>query len=447
MIDWFRLILAVGLIFLIGYFISLLLLKEEKNQFFLWFGLGTGFISLQLFIISWLGFKFNLYNLFLPWFCFILIVGWTKRKILFASEKPNRARKWKWIEIILMLMILLSVGLVGFNALFLPMHEWDAIAIWGYKAKVLFQEPIKNSGYFLDLSKSYSHLNYPLLLPFTEVWFYSILGRVDDRLVKIIFPLLFISLSGLLYHAQRRFFSRCHCLLFTAMFVSLPTILSRAHLADADLALAFFYSVGAIYLYLWIRNPSQDYIIISSFFSAFASLTKNEGLGLLLINIFVLIVFIFFNRNKQRLKQLALSFLIVILVSSPWLIFSAKIPKTHENYLAQLTTGNILANLNRIPIIAGGFLRTILDPGHWNILWILLLVVIILQIKTTFKPPTVYLFGLLVLPLLLYGAIYVITPWEVHWLMKWSLNRLLIHVALLVVFLVSHQVAEFRILK
>ena len=186
---------------------------------------------------------------------------------------------------------------------------------------------------------------------------------------------------------------------------------------------------------------------MASFFSGFAALTKNEGLGLLLINTFVIIVFTFFNRDKQRVKHLLFFFLIAILVISPWLIFSLHIPKTHENYLAQLTATNLLGNLNRVPNIARGFLKLMLNPRVWNITWILLLGMIILQMKTMVKPPTVYLLALFVLQLLMYGAIYVVAPWEINWLIKCSLNRLLIHAAPLAVFLVSNQVAEFKILS
>jgi len=45
--------------------------------------------------------------------------------------------------------------------------EWDAFAIWGFKAKVLTHEALRPTpAYFHDLTLSYSHLDYPLMVPF-----------------------------------------------------------------------------------------------------------------------------------------------------------------------------------------------------------------------------------------------------------------------------------------
>ena len=64
-------------------------------------------------------------------------------------------------------LTLLALGVVLINAVSTPLQEWDAFAIWGLKAKVLFHAALRPIPlYFHDLSLSYSHLDYPLLVPF-----------------------------------------------------------------------------------------------------------------------------------------------------------------------------------------------------------------------------------------------------------------------------------------
>ena len=67
-------------------------------------------------------------------------------------------------------------------ALSSPLVEWDAFAIWGFKAKVLVHEALRPApAYFHDLTLSYSHLDYPLMVPFLTAGAYAAMGTLMTR--------------------------------------------------------------------------------------------------------------------------------------------------------------------------------------------------------------------------------------------------------------------------
>ena len=97
---------------------------------------------------------------------------------------------WDWLWIGLL-------GLVFLYALpraaLYPMWAWDAVATWGCKARIFY------SARGLDLTCIDAHNYYPNLLPLLLSYLYFALGRVNDSLVNVIFPLWGALLLGLLY--------------------------------------------------------------------------------------------------------------------------------------------------------------------------------------------------------------------------------------------------------
>ena len=68
----------------------------------------------------------------------------------------------------------------------------DSFAIWVFKAKIVFTEPLRPvPAALLNPGLSYSHQDYPLNLPMLVAGVFATLGRVDDLASKrLLFPLI-----------------------------------------------------------------------------------------------------------------------------------------------------------------------------------------------------------------------------------------------------------------
>ena len=459
-----KLTLSVLAIYLIGYALLKFVLPDAKRHFAeklaLSFGLGGGAISLVSVLMFHARVALNLTNLLFI-FC-PLVIGflYMERKSLFRRNLSEPSihtplvflpKDLSVLEIFLIIIIVVSIGLVSFQALFKPMFTYDALSIWALKARIFFKEQTIFTDDFYNSDRLHYHPRYPLLIPLVENWIYNCLGCVNDRLVKIIFPLFYFSLISVFYSTQRRLFSRRHSLIFTALLATIPAFVrsdkgGAAFSGYADVPLAFFYTTSVIHLFFWMKYRKREDIIISAIFSGLAMFTKDEGLGLFVITVFCLSIFVLFNSKKEIIKQNIKSFsvyiIIPILIILPWLIISTGMPtfSEEENYPGRLTMSAIIGNFSRAPTISSSFCKEFLDIKRWNILWILSGIAVIGSFRLILKSPIKYIFLILLLDFTMFVLVYIITPWDVKELISCSMTRLIIQIAPLAVFLSAYQI-------
>ncbi len=447
MVDLIIAMMALAVILVIGYLLAAFILPNgisgPAELLAVSFGMGTGLIYTQMFIVSWLGYALSFSGLLIILSAdvvLLLVFGLKKAKLIAAKLRATEYPRLNLTETILLTVILANLLLIFIDALSLPMNSWDAIAIWSFKAKILYREPIRYSAYFSDPTKSYSHPDYPLLVPFIQSYIYRFLGSVDDRLARIIFPCFFLFLLLSVYSAVTNSASRKYGLFFTALLATAPCVVSDSSSGYVDVALAFYYFSMAAYLYLWMKKGSTEYIVLSALFSALAVCTKNEGMGLFLVGSAVIVLFNIVNLKKDNLKQLACYLATALAVMSPWLIFRRQITVIQEDYFSRLSLPIILHNAERIRVILTSFIREFINVNTWNVLWLIAALVILLSFRHVLRAPVVYLLLLLVMHLGMYILIYVITPWNIEVLIPSTLTRLLIHVAPVAMLLSSELV-------
>ena len=121
---------------------------------------------------------------------------------------PSRAKRTTYFEITMLSMIGAAGFLVLLDALSQPLLSFDARAIWGMKARVIFSYGQIYGEDFFDPYRLHAKQRYPLGIPLAQSFVYHMVGEVDDRLGKIIFPGFFLALCLSFYAALRQFFSR-----------------------------------------------------------------------------------------------------------------------------------------------------------------------------------------------------------------------------------------------
>jgi len=415
------------------------------------FGFGLVILTITLFILSLCGVKPT------PWLglaeaiCLLGIVIATRRDSLrdwLPQEGDREARKRLRIwEGTLFAFVIAIFFVVSAASSLEPIVEWDVIAIWALKAKVLLHEPMNNSPYFSDVSRAYSHLDYPLLWPFAMAWVWTCIGDTDLVKVKLLAPALLASLFLLFFGLLRRKQGRAHALFFTAVLAGTPMLLTQASRMMTDVPLAFFTLGAFVCSYLWLESKHPDDLRIAAIFAVGMLFTKNEGIGLWFILGIIVVIAIAAERGIKFLLPAGIWLGVApVLVTLPWFIFRFGIPKVHEDYGSKINPVYFLNNIARVREVLGSSLSFFLNWDDWLIFWPLTLLLLILTPTHSLRRPLVFLFLGAALPVLMYGYIYVVAPWNLGELMDVTANRLLLQIAPLWAFLFAEQVRTRRLL-
>lgn len=428
-------LLYVGIILLIGSALTNLFLRGQRRSIPELLGLamllGTGATGTLLLWMSMLGFRPTRLGLIaLAVISILVLLGPLARGQYVIPSIPRWDKQWPArIGVVALVLILLAANLtVWVTALAYEIFEWDSFCIWGLKAKVLYSSAmIPRPDYFNDLRLNYSHLDYPLLAPMLTAGSYAMMGQVDDRLGKIVLPIILAGQTCLAYTAARLWLGRVGALLATIVLICSPMNLQFAGLGVADVTLAAFWMGGAFYLVRWVNSRLLSDAILAAIFGVFTSLTKAEGLPL----VFLLAVLAWIIAWRGRIWRHAIWITAIAGIGTGiWVLWRAGVPHTDENYLGQLRWSILTQNLHRLGTVLESLFGAWLDLKRWGGIWCLCGLMAILAFRAFLRPQVWVLWAMLVLHMTLYVAVFVISPWEdLNALLRAALGRVLLHVA------------------
>jgi hypothetical protein len=347
---------------------------------------------------------------------------------------------WMFVPLVITLAALVMIMVVALSS---PLSEWDAFAIWGFKAKVLTHEALRPTpAYFHDLTLSYSHLDYPLMVPFLTAGAYAAMGTMDDQTGKLVSVFLDVLLVPMVYLGLRWKLRRLPAACLSAILAMLPVMFRYAGVGCADLPLTMFYAGSIFYVARWIdRQQGQD-LTLAILFSAFAAFTKNEGAVLALMNGAVLLGYGLWNGRRRAWVGAAVFFAGLLAVDAAWLIWSRGLPRTHEDYGSKLLSPLVVTHLPRLKEIIPAMLVQTAELQVWGLLWIMVVMLALLGWRALARPYVLALWILLVMHLMVYALAYSVTPWDLAVLMPMTMDRLLLHAVPAVIFLAGWHWAE-----
>jgi hypothetical protein len=451
--------MAVVVIWTIGATVFTLLCSEPSRWVFtaklgLSFGLGLVTLTLTLFVVSLFGLKPA------PWLglCELtVLLAFTfiaKRRQLFgwlikteSTDQIVLGPAVRTMEVMLAVFVIGIFIVMSGVALAEPIVEWDVMGIWALKAKVLFYEPVLRTGYFQDLTKAYSHLDYPLAWPMAMAWIWSWIGSTDLVGVKVLAPAFFASILLTFFGLLRRKHSRPMSMLFTALLAGLPMLSSQIARLMSDPPLSFFWLGAVVCAYFWLESKHTDDLVIAAMFIVGILFTKNEGIGLWLVLVVSIATAILMRRETAFWSTAAVCIVLAPMVATfTWFVFRVGISKAHEDYGGKLNPIYFLNHISRVPEVLSGFLGAFCSWTDWLLLWPLVLLSLAAGPTQLLRSPVTFLLLTVTLPLLMYGYIYVVTPWDLKELLEVTANRLLLHIAPLSVFLAAEQLRTCRLL-
>ncbi|MGB7746273.1 MAG: glycosyltransferase family 39 protein [Verrucomicrobiia bacterium] len=405
---------------------------------------GAGTMGLLLFWTSLIGFA--------PSRAVLAIIGFLALASLLVMKKTNRlariniqATDWKkgdvWI-VAPLAITLAGLVMIVVVALSSPLSEWDAFAIWGFKAKVLTHDALRPTpAYFHDLTLSYSHLDYPLMFPFLTAGAYAAMGTVDDQTGKLVSVFLDVLIVPMVYLGLRWRLRRLPAACLAAILAMLPVMFRYGGVGCADLPLAMFYAGSILYVARWMDRQQGPDLILAILFSAFAAFTKNEGTVLALMNGAVILGFELWGRRRALIGT-AVFFTSLLAMDAAWLIWSRSLPRTHEDYGSKLLSSALVTHLPRLKEIIPAMLVQTAEFQVWGLLWIMAVVLALLGWRALTRPYVLALWILLGLHLMSYALAYSVTPWDLAMLMPITMDRLLLHTVPAVIFLAGWHWAE-----
>jgi hypothetical protein len=430
-----RLALGVAALTLVGYLLALWLAPEfsRLGQVAAGFGLGALLVTLWMLALSSLGLPFSLpLVLALP---YSLVGGlWLGRRVAERGKRESQTSlslsppsapapygyaDWLFISLLaaLFLFATLRAGLY-------PMWAWDALATWGFKAKVFYLRGA------VDLSGFEAHNYYPNLVPMLLTYLYLWLGQVNDHLVKLVFPFWGGALLTLLFVMLRRLGLHRTQALGTITFFALNgiTFISHLYIAYADLALTYFTLGAAGLLYLWLTDKAPPGALpVASLFFAGITWCKFEGAplaGSILLAAGFTLVWLRPPHLSRRLASLTWPLLGMLLGYLPWRLFMAfQGIVTGSDHVLGFYPHQLFQALP-------SFLWSLINPTLFGILWPATVLALVLFGKKVITTPRLFLalfLGGNFLAILLAYALAPTAPFEFHLYVRATLDRLLLH--------------------
>jgi hypothetical protein len=384
-----RLLVGLGALQLAGYGLAAWLCPapaglSRLERHAVGFGLGVLIITLWMLTLGLLGFSFHLPLILGPLLIPALLgliwqtsrrQGWANASSLVEAPQNQKPKTkdllshFDWLFLGLLGILFLFATL---RAVLYPMWTWDALATWGFKAKVFYLEQ------GLDLSRIKAHNYYPNLVPLLLTYLYLCLGQVNDYLVKLVFPLFGAALLILVYSLLRQGgLGRTESLGVTA-FLALNgvTFITHLFIAYADLPLAY-YTLGAVgFTCLWLHQAGPGGSLpLAAAFGAGMAWCKFEGPPLAATIVLAALLTLLWLKNWRRLPALAWPLGGILLGYLPWRLFMRlNHIKTGSDHLLGFYPQQLFQAMPAV-------LKGLFHPKFFGLLWLAALLSLALLIK------------------------------------------------------------------
>ena len=358
------------------------------------------------------------------------VVLWCRGGLLSPSV-PSRCRPdaVSWVGAVAAVAVLSAVANVWVETATPGLTDIDEYATWMLKAKVVFAAPLRPvPAALLDPGLSYSHQDYPLLLPLLSAGAYAAVGRVDEPAAKLALLPMYLALVGTVYAAARRGNRRAAAVAVTALAVAAPVVVAKAGLLVGELPLTLYLAATVSTLARWAQRRERADLLLAGGFAAAAAFAKNEGLAMLPVFGGAALALALLRKADRRraLTDWLLAAGASVALLSPWLVYRCWLPRTHEDYGGRFTTAAAVAHgLVRLPHVTAGVLRSMADLGSAGGAWVVLAVVAVVARRSSRLPVVRLVWGVLLAQIGLYVAAFLVTPWDVDVLMPMVTPKLL----------------------
>jgi len=419
-------------------------------KLFLSFGFGLGifsvvfFLSLLLHITRLVLLDLGVLALFL-----VSLLLFRTRSSHAVETTTNTTEPASWFHRLLAVAFAIALGAALYAAVMRTLaypngDGWDAFSIWNLHARFLFLGGLHWRDGFSPLIP-WSHPDYPVLLPAAIAHFWAYFGHDTPTIPCVIGLALTFSTVGLLFSALSILRGRTAALLGAIVLLTTPSFIQLGTSQYADEPLSFFMLATVGLLCLHDNRAQQDrsndsfgLLALAGLAIGFAAWTKNEGLLFLCAILMARFVVLARREHRPRISgesggarfsRLAP----VLLAAAPVLLlviyFKHAIAPPGDLFSDLATIVHKLLSPPRYWAVIKWYVKEFFRFGRW-----LLIPVPVLMLGYYFalgeakSVPHSFSFRVCRLALALalagYFAIYIITPYDIYWHLRFSLDRL-----------------------
>ena len=391
--------------------------------------LGTGIVSLLVWILG-----FFVKGALLPGLVATICVGlpllaWK------ISDHPAipfpSLRKPKRIELLLGAFLAVEIAIIFYLAYVHTLGS-DGILNWEIKARYAYANAgVLPTTYLQDSGRSFSHPEYPLAIPYTELWLYFWLGDTNQFWAKTIFPAFYAAGVILLATISAKLTGKPWVgLSVSSLLFFIPQIATEggsAIVGYADFPLSVFYLATIGYLLCACRSDDEHSFRIYAACLALLPWVKHEGLILWFIAAFCG-VFVIWRHKKSPMYLFALLPGLFVIVA--WHLYLAQMHVVSSSDFLPVSFATFQENIYRLGPIFSAFFSEVADIKKWSLFW-LLVAIGSGYFMQRYRDARALVFFIAVLgPIGIYAFIYIFSNWPdflEH--VGLSVSRLLMHVA------------------
>jgi hypothetical protein len=311
---------------------------------------------------------------------------------------------------------------------------WDAVAIWNLHARFLFRGGPHWKDGFVPLIP-WSHPDYPLLLPAAIAHFWRYVGSESGAVPSAIALIFAFGTVGLLLSGLTILRGRNQAFLGATVLLATPFFVEQGTSQYADVPLAFFFLATIILLCLHdVARRSSGLLALAGLTAGFAAWCKNEGLlflgAIVLARMAILARHEGWSSSRRQTLPMLIAALPILLVIA---YFKVQVAPAGDLFSSPAIMWRRISDPARYWATAREYRRDFLRFGHWLLIPGTLLLVgyyFMVGREAGGKYKTGVRTSVLALGLTMggYFAAYLLTPYDIHWHLRYSLNRLFLQV-------------------
>lgn len=399
---------------------------------------GIGVSSLLSFLWIWAKLDLHMYALIeTAVIVLLLFYALWKHKLsileVFKRTRPS-FKKTNMVWIILFgAALLIFLGEFWLYAVQNPHGRWDAWSNWNVVARFVYRGGPHWTGTFLRI---YDHPDYPFLLATANATTWELLPKETDRGPMTLAFVFTICVAGLLFSFINALRDSKTAALATIVMMTQPIVAYNGMTQFSDLPESYYFLASAGLILIYLSKREKAIPILAGLVTGLGMWTKNEGLTFAAITAAAWIL-IGWTKERLAFRNFLLGIAVPFLVVLSFKIFLAPgndLVTNRQNLI------KLIEDVSRYEFIVRKTSVALWEVGGGPISIIAILLIYALLVGKTRLPVEglAYALGVVLAQLLIYFFAYVISPYDLDWHIRTSINRLYLHVfpiAILILFL------------
>jgi 4-amino-4-deoxy-L-arabinose transferase-like glycosyltransferase len=300
---------------------------REDGQLLTWLvalGIGVGTLTQVMLWQGLVRFPYDLWGITLPYLVLTLPgwVLWWQNKYVdvgVGTRLPKACASAKlqihWTQWFAVAIIVLIGAAILFNAAYWPFSRDDA------RLYELFTRRMVDSRNLLPLvdeRRQGLQEAYPMLVPLSYVYTYIASGWRDEYLARVVSTVLSLGCVPAAFVLAKLMYGRLTGWIAALLLILTPTFADWASAGYADLPMAFFYTLSAIFAYRLSQSRHWSDALLTGMMMGLAAWTKNAALlGVAVLGLWLL--WVWFSK-KLGWREILIVGAVVTIIAAPWYI-------------------------------------------------------------------------------------------------------------------------------